>query len=103
MKQKTSKVPFIEVTSQLADMAIFLEDNAPSMMGPSYSVNLNFRREGNRLYTSVEAYGKQHEGAAREFSIQDLRRLRRGRAIFGWMGIGIVAALAIVGAIVSRG
>ena len=77
-----------ETLSNIADMALFLEDCPAMAMGESYSVNINFRREGQRLYVSLESYGSQHRNAAKEFSVRDLRQEKRTRNTL----VGAVAA-----------
>lgn len=86
-----------EILTELSEMAVFLEDNARESLGGSYSVNLNFRREGDRLYTSMQCYGLHHIGQSREFSIGGIRaskRIQRIAVMVALAGIGVLAVAA---------
>lgn len=83
-----------EMLDQAAAMALFLEDNVD--VKKSYSVNVNFRREGNRLYTSIEVYGPEHLHGAREYSMIDLKRHRNARRVALAAAVILVAILIFI-------
>lgn len=84
-----------EVLDRTADMAIWMEDEPSAHLGKSYSVNLNFRRDGQRLYVSVESYGTEHCGRSEEYVIPLLRKARVRSQIVAWCMIGLAAAMAV--------
>lgn len=84
-----------EVLQQVADMALFMEDNIEDVMdGPrGYSVNINFRKEGETLFASVEAYGNgKHLSRTRSFPMMEKRMHRRNRNMI--IGAIVAGALA---------
>ena len=90
-----------EALTETSKIAILLEDNAPDVMGSDYSVNLNFRRDGNELHTSIEVYGAKHISGYKGVNIQELRKLTRGvkMAMFpvlALMAAGVAFILSII-------
>ena len=87
--------PMEEVLITVADIALFLEDNAPDVMGgkKGYSVNINFRKDGGILFSSIEAYGNgKHISRTKQVPVESLRRDRRNRnTIIGAVAAGVLA------------
>lgn len=94
--------PFEEINRQLAEMALFLEDNAPDWMGQSYSVNLNFRRDKGSLFCSVESYGRKHGHVSREFRLAELRRERSTKKVLVLGALGAAVLVLVLVAVVVR-
>jgi len=91
--------PMDEVMEQVAEMALFMEDNIPDVMGgpKGYSVNINFRKDGGCLFASIEAYGNgKHLCRTRQYPMEELRRDKRNRnAVIGSVVAGVLTAILI--------
>lgn len=90
-----------EALTEVAKIAILLEDNAPEVMGSDYSVNVNFRRDGGELHTSIEVYGAKHASGYKGFSIQEIQKFNQivrmvKLPIMAIMAAGIAFILSIV-------
>lgn len=87
-----------EALDQIANLAIRMEDEPNIKLGKSYSVNINFRRDGQRLYVSIESYGKEHCGKSEEYIIPLLRKRKvHARVLTGCLiGLGMTLVAAFV-------
>jgi len=89
----------LDALDKIADLAMWLEDEPEMKLGRAYSVNINFRREGNRLFVSLESYGGEHRGKSQEYSVKDLKRTNRNKKIKA--GVGIAAGLAVAVGVIA--
>ncbi len=92
-----------EALLDTAKIALLLEDNAPELMGSDYSVNINFRRDGGDLHTSIEIYGATHASGYKGVDMNALRKTARAAKITMVPLLALVAAgIAFILSIILR-